>query len=637
VTAVLTNLPTNSTIGSEIFTSGRSAWSSLTFADAHPMPPGAFRGGFDTYARLSPGARAADLQHAVDVAGRPLVVAAPAGGVRLSFHLTRLDDVHWLPEAGATEPGVNPSGDKKITYGIAAVAGLMVLVAGINFVTLMTARAARRGVEVGVRKVTGASRHDLIIQFMSEALIQVAASVVIAAAMAEVLIGPFDALIQRDLSIDFVHDPALLAGLVAFALAVGALAAIYPALVLSSFRPQAVLKGGTVRTAGSPLARAAMVAIQFAVLVALIFTTTTIYRQTWFALAQGIGASDSKLIAEVSMRPCKAPFREEVRKLPGVSAVACSTSYMLLHGLGTPVDAGRGRHVNFDVAPTDFGFLELNGVRPLAGRLFSRAHAQDGVLANPDAKVQPPVVINETAARVLGYANPEGAIGQALAWTRSIEPGVAPVPGKSEIIGVVPDMPDSIRTAVHPTLMFVGPKYFDLVSIKLTGKDIPGTMRAIQAIWKRTGDGPSFDGYFLSQYRLNTYAELLVQGEAMAICAGLTVLLAGLGLFALSAFMTERRTKEIGIRKALGAGKWDVMALLLWQFTLPVLCAVAVAAPVGFLAMRDWLGQFVYRVPLSLWTFALAALAAVVIAWLTVAWQSYVAARARPAGALQYE
>jgi putative ABC transport system permease protein len=224
-----------------------------------------------------------------------------------------------------------------------------------------------------------------------------------------------------------------------------------------------------------------------------------------------------------------------------------------------------------------------------------------------------------------------------MPWTRALAPGETPVPGRSEIIGVVPDMPETLRAKVDPSFYFVGPKYLDMVSVKLTGRNVAGTMRDMEAVWKRTGNGPSIKGFLLSGYMLNRYADLLVQGEAIAICAGLAILLAGLGLFALSAFMTERRTKEIGIRKALGAGKWDVMALLLWQFTVPVLCAVAVAAPVGFLAMRDWLSQFVYRVPLSLWTFGLAAVAAVVIAWLTVAWQSYVVARAKPAGALQYE
>jgi putative ABC transport system permease protein len=229
-----------------------------------------------------------------------------------------------------------------------------------------------------------------------------------------------------------------------------------------------------------------------------------------------------------------------------------------------------------------------------------------------------------------------------MAWTRALTPDAPTVTGLSEIVGVIPDMPATVRTAVEPTFHVVlpaskTPNYADFLSIKLTGQDMPGTIRALHATWKRVGVSPSMDEFFLSQLRSNLYVDLQIQGEAMAICAGLSILLACLGLFALAAYMTERRTKEIGIRKAMGAGPWDVMALLLWQFTVPVLYAVAVAAPVGFLAMHDWLAQFAYRVPLSPWTFALAAVAAVAIAWLTVGWQSYVVARAKPAGALQYE
>jgi putative ABC transport system permease protein len=159
----------------------------------------------------------------------------------------------------------------------------------------------------------------------------------------------------------------------------------------------------------------------------------------------------------------------------------------------------------------------------------------------------------------------------------------------------------------------------------------------MDAVADRTGKGPPVNGFLLSGYMLDRYADLLVQGETIAICAGLAVLIACLGLFGLSAYMTERRTKEIGIRKAMGAGTRDVVVLLLWQFTIPVLCAVAVALPVGFIAMSGWLAQFAYRVPLSVWTFALAAAATLVIAWLTVWYQSYTVARAKPVGALQYE
>ena len=641
VTAILKDLPANTNLKDEIFASGRSAYSSLSAIDAHPRP-GAMMMGLYTFARLPSGTAAADFQHAVDIAGNADAEAFRRAGDRISIHPLPLDEVHWMPRAGPGNPGDKPSGSKSITYAIAAVAGLIVLVAAINFMALMTARAARRGVEVGVRKATGATRRDLIVQFMGEALVQVALSVVLAAALAEILVRPFDALVQRDLTVDFVRDPLLMAGIAGFALVAGVLSSIYPALVLSSFRPHAVLKGGTIRASGSPLARASLVAVQFAVLVGLMLAATTIYRQTQFALAQGFGASDSQRIVGV-FGACRTAFPEEARKLPGVSAAACSMEYAMNFGqLVQSVQVGRGQRMGFDVAPVDFGFFELYGVRPLAGRLFSRQHGEDVVLANPKAKVQPTVVINETAARVLGFSNPRAAIGRGMTWTRALSAGDVPVTGRSEIIGVIPDMPATVRAAVDPTAYMVLPRantpnYADFLSIKLTGRDAPGTVRALQALWKRTGDGSPLDTFSLSQFRSNLYVDLVVQGEAMAICAGLAILLACLGLFALAAYMTERRTKEIGIRKALGAGRWDVVALLLWQFTTPVLCAVAVAAPVGFLAMHDWLSQFAYRVPLSLWTFALAALAAVAIAWLTVSYQSWIVARAKPAGALQYE
>jgi putative ABC transport system permease protein len=631
VAAVLKDLPANSTLTAEIYASGRSSYSYLTFFDAHPNL-GSFNIGLSTFARLTPGVSVPEFQRALDRAGQPDIRAfARGGGDKVSFQPAPLDEVHWAPDANGA-----PSGDKGVTYAILAVAGLIVLVAGINFVTLMTARASRRGVEVGVRKATGATRGQLMMQFMGEALIQVVGAALIAAALSEVLIKPFNALVQRSLTVDFAHDPLLSSGLVGFALLIGLLAAVYPALVLSSFRPAAVLKGGIIRASGSPAARASLVAIQFAVLIGLIVTTTTIYRQTRFALSQGLGAGDSERILDVFS--CDPPFVAEVRKLPGVGAAACTTMHGLnLVKLAQRVQFGGGGQGDFDVAPIDVGLLEIYGVRPLAGRLVSSEHSEDRVLADPKTTVQPTVVLNQTAARKLGFADPRAAIGKTMTWTRDLEPGATPLTGPSRIIGVIPDQTVTVRSVVPPTFYFVMPKNLNLLAIKLSGKAIPATVDAIHALWKRTGNDRPVDQMFWSQYRADLYKDLTVQGETIAICAGLAVLISCLGLFALAAFMTERRTKEIGIRKAMGAGTRDVVLLLVWQFTIPVLCAVAVATPVGVWAMGGWLHQFAYRVPLSAWTFLLASAAAVVIAWLTVSYQSYAVARAKPAAALQYE
>jgi putative ABC transport system permease protein len=434
----------------------------------------------------------------------------------------------------------------------------------------------------------------------------------------------------------------LLAGVTLAAAVVGLLSAVYPALVLSSFRPAAVLKGGVVQASGSPFARSALVVAQFAILVGLIATTATVYRQTEFALGQGLGGADSKLILRV-MAPCTSGFAQAVRQLPGVARAACSSVVAVdssNQGL-VKVQLG-GRHTAlFDFAPVDFGFFETYGVRPLAGRLFQPDHGEDRVLADPATAAQPTVILNQTAARKLGFSDPRAAVGRQMNWAR-IRPGAGPQQGPppvapSRIVGVVPDLPASVRVAADPTFYYVDPHQAGALSIRLTGRDVPQTLAAMAAAWKRTGAPQSFQPLFLSQVQLNLYLDLIIQRATVAICSGLAVLIACLGLFALSAYTAERRTKEIGIRKAMGASTSDLVKLLVWQFTIPVLWAIAIAVPIAYWAMTQWMRGFVYHVGLSPWTFVLAAGAAVAVAWATVAYQSYRVARARPAQALRYE
>jgi putative ABC transport system permease protein len=633
VTAVLQDLPSNTNLVTEVFASGKSAYSELAWLDAQNSQ--GLLTNF-TYVRLPPTQSAPDLQRALDIADRPEMAfyAGLDDGTKFHFHAAPIADLHLTPP-GITDAVAKPAGSRTIAYAIAGVGALIVLVASINFITLMTARAARRGLEVGVRKAAGARRGELIIQFMGEAILQVTVSALIGASLAELLVRPFGAFVQRGLALDYVRDPLLTASVAGAALCVGVLASVYPALVLSGFRPAAVLKGGVIQASGSPLARQTLVVIQFAILIGLIVTTATTYRQTTFALTQGVGTTSTPIITVRT--PCQNAFSDEVRRLPGVSAAACTS----LNALNTPalkntlpVQAG-GRHMSFDMAPVDFGFFELYGIRPLAGRLFSPAHGEDGVLAQLETPAQPSVIINETAARRLGFPDPRAAIGRPLMWGRPGKAGLKTV--ASEIVGVVPDMPMTVRAATDPTFYFVVPKRLDVLSIRLTGSDVPQTVKAIEAAWKRTGNTEAIQETFLSQSRLELYLDIIIQGVTIAICAGLAVLIACLGLFALSAYTTERRTKEIGIRKAMGASTRDVVRLLVWQFTVPVLWAIAIALPISFLVMDHWLHQFAYRVDLPLWTFALAAAAALAIAWLTVAYQSYIVARAKPAGALQYE
>ncbi len=235
--------------------------------------------------------------------------------------------------------------------------------------------------------------------------------------------------------------------------------------------------------------------------------------------------------------------------------------------------------------------------------------------------MQPPVLINETAARDLGYTSPAAAIGKAFVW-HQFASGDANALTPSEILGVVPDMPNSVQGGVDPTFYFIEP-YTNMLSVRMTGKDMPATVAAIDRTWKATGNTRPIQEVFLSQYRRTQYLDIIIQGATIGICAAAAIIIACLGLFALSAYTTERRTKEIGIRKVMGASTFDVVRLLVSQFTVPVVLAIIVAIPLGWLAMTHWLQGFASHVPLTWWSFVLAAGIALIVAWLTVALQSF--------------
>jgi putative ABC transport system permease protein len=265
------------------------------------------------------------------------------------------------------------------------------------------------------------------------------------------------------------------------------------------------------------------------------------------------------------------------------------------------------------------------------------------VLDRPGAgpELQPSILINESAARVMGFANPAEAVGKSFVWTRWAQTGYGPnIPpaGTSRIVGVVPDFTlGSIRTAIVPALYYVDPYRTQFLLMKLDGSSIPETLRGIDQAWRSTGHFRPAAYVFESRAVQNLYQDVITQGVALAVLAGLAILIACVGLFALAAFTTEQRTKEIGVRKALGASTSDLVRLLLWQFTKPVLWANLIAWPAAFWAMDHWLHGFAYRVDLPPWLFLLASAAAVLIAWGTVATHAFLTARARPATALRYE
>jgi len=636
VGAVLKDLPSNTSLTQRMFVSGLNAASPLRAADAQPVPRGSFGTSFRTYVRLASPRAAARLQAAMPAFFArhfALPDGRMPGDVKAALVLIPLADLHFEPAGEERRATLSALG---------LIAALILGVAGVNFVNLMTARATRRAVEVGVRKAVGARRGQLALQFVGEAVIQALLALALAVVLVEAALPGLRALLDRPLEFAYWRDPGTLAACLALSLLVGVLAGLYPALVQASFRPATAMKGALPQTAGAPWVRSGLATLQFAVLIGLILAVVVIARQTRFAMNEGLRVDKAQMVWMDVAPPegpattpgparlaCRDAFPDQVRRLPGVMGAACSSD-SAVDGLvaETTVLSRSGAVVGVNIANVDYGFFELYGLRPVAGRFFSLGHPGD---AHETA------VINQKAASVLGFASAARAIGQSYR--------LIPSRQAVRIIGVVPDFAFDLSGGPQQPKIFglaaesrtTNPAALAWLSIKLRGQDIPETLKAIDALWKATGSARPASRHFVDEVLQDTYASTLRQGYLIDGLCAVAVFIAGLGLFALAAFTAERRTREIGVRKAMGASKGDIVRLLLWQFTRPVLWANLIAWPLGWWVMERWLQGFSARIALSPWDFLAAGAAAVLIAWLTVSWQSFMVARTKPANALRYE
>jgi len=342
-----------------------------------------------------------------------------------------------------------------------------------------------------------------------------------------------------------------------------------------------------------------------------------------------------------------------VAGIPGVRAASCASGSALARGRFTiAFSAADGSVINVRAGPVDPSFFGVLGIAPLAGRLLDTQYGEDTTLVRPGATrttgtddtgllPNPSVVINETAARVLGYANPRDAVNQYQRWGRmvfSVGDFRLLDAQASKIVGVVPDFSlGSIREQIEPMGYYIDPGMARGLLIKLDGATIPETMRAVEAQWKKASDGRPFGGQFLSQVLNDLYADILRQTSLFSAFSAVAVVVASLGLLGLAVFTAERRTREIGVRKAMGASRMDILRFIGWQFARPVLIANLVAWPVAWLFMRRWLEGFAYHVDLGPLAFVAASVLAALIALFTVSGHALLVARAKPAEALRYE
>jgi putative ABC transport system permease protein len=570
----------------------------------------------------------------------------------IQFDLMPVLDIHLHSD----KPGYANTGSFTAVVAFAGIALLILIIACINFVNLATARAMTRAREVSMRKVVGATRQQLIVQHLGEAVLTALVALVVALALVELALGPFNGFLKKDLRVDLFGDPTLLATMLGLIVVVGVIGGLYPAVYLSRFRPAAILKANQASAHGSSLLRTCLVVFQFAISIALIVCTATIYTQTVYARTLDLGFEHGNRmtlngLGDLPTPEAAATLKREVAGLPGVRGVALSSDAPPLQSNNNTLffdnPSMTGEKLLIETMSVDPDFFAVWGVKPLAGRLFSFDHAGDFPTSDENkdktAEQKQGIVINQAFARKLGAKHPADVVGKVI-WEVS-DDGPMTV---TTVVGVVPDLYlRSVRIAVTPHVYYArnpqkGIGSFSRLTVQFEPGRVRETMAAIEGVWSRLAPTVPIRTSFVDAELDKQYDGDEQRGQIFAGFAGFAILIACLGLFGLASFSAQRRTKEIGMRKVLGASVLDIVRLLVWQFSRPVLVANLIAWPVSFYVMSRWLRGFQYRISLTdpvvlFGIFGGAALLALAIAWLTTAGHAYKVARANPGRALRVE
>ena len=610
------------------------------------------------YLKLRPGAEAEAVNSQLQAWERRNIPPVNVGGRMTSegdlfdWRLVNVRDVHL---SGADGPLERPGNDRRTIVTFAIVALLILLMAAVNFINLATARASQRAREVALRKVLGAKRKQLVAQFLGESMLITGIAMLIALAGVELGLPYLSAFLNSDLQVQYLGLGGILLPVVFLWLLVGLAGGLYPAFYLSRYQPATVLKANksSAEPSGTGRLRNILVIGQFAVSIGLIICTLVVYAQTMFAQKSDLGFQREGLIQVGNMtRAAVIPQTEtmirQIAQVDGVESVGASHMRVAnTQTLNTNVRVpGQDDPVLLGFYSTHPDFFRTMGLNMIAGRPLSRQFAKDNAYFpyEPEEAVEPAqralaqrginIVVNALAAERLGFADPAEAIGKPIQIDMfGEEIGLVP----ATIVGVVQNSRfRSIREPIEPTIFYDRGLYGNLV-IRYRSSTPEAVRQNVERVWKSLVPDVPFEGEYADDQLAELYATDAARGQTFAGFAGLAVVIACLGLFGLAAFTAERRTKEIGIRKVFGAGSVDIVRLLAWQFSKPVIIANLIAWPVAWWVMRDWLNTFDARIDLGPTPFIVAGLMALAIAIGTVAGHALRVSRTNPIVALRYE
>lgn len=539
-----------------------------------------------------------------------------AQGGEYGYITTPLTDVHLRPK---TRDNIEPSGSITYVYFFAGIGIFIIVIACINFMNLSTARSAGRAKEVGLRKTLGSPRSQMIRQFLAESILYSFLSVIVAVTLCYLLLPHFNLLAGKNLDLSVLKEPWFLASLAAMVIVVGVLAGSYPAFYLTSFKVVEVLKGKIRAGMKSKGVRSGLVVFQFALSIFLITFTGVVYQQIKFMQERNIGIDKHNVIVLPNagrLEDRRKPMKDALRQHPNIEAVSFSNnSFPGVNNTTVFKAAHSDQDHIMGTYLADYDHMDVMRFKLKAGRYFSPDFPSDSSA----------IILNEAAVKEFGLEDP---IGEEIVFNDNRE--------RLRVIGVVEDFNfESLRTQIRPLSIQLTDLSYQML-IRYTGSPVDA-LATIERVWKDHASGDPFDYAFLDENFDELFRTEQRMGDLFTAFSALAIFIACLGLFALAAFMAEQRTKEIGIRKVMGASTTGLTFMLSREFTKLVVVAFAVAAPLSWIVVDYWLDGFAYRIDVSPWIFVGSGVVSTAIAWFTVSFQSIRAAGANPAHSLRYE
>jgi putative ABC transport system permease protein len=541
------------------------------------------------------------------------------------LYLWPLTDIHLHSHLDSE---IEANGNIEYIYIYTVVALFILLIACINFMNLSTARSAKRAVEVGLRKVVGADRGSLIKQFIGESVLLAFLALCAAVLMVEAILPWFNDFVDKPLDLELARNWVHLLGMLVIVLFVGLVAGSYPAFFLSGFRPAQVLKGSFKAAGAHERFRSVLVVAQFSISIVLIVCMVVVFNQLEYMRNKDLGFNKENIVVLPSSSQIVSNYENIRRQLlsqPGIINVSLSSrvpSGRLLDSQGTTAEVnGELQPINARIADihVSHNFMDTYGIELVAGRDFNFELASDSTQA---------FILNEAAVRAIGWSSPEAAIDKQFHYGSR----------KGRVIGVVNDFNfESLHQSIAPIVFLIPDNRISNVSVKIRENMREETLAYLKAQWSYWRPGFPFTYSFVEDSFDEQYESERRLGQVFGYFSLLAIVIAALGLFGLASFTTQQRIKEIGIRKVLGAKVSQIVLLLSRHFTLLVLLAFALAVPVAWYAMGRWLEGFAYHITISPWSFVLAGGLALIIAWVTISWQSVRAALVNPVESLKSE